>query len=135
MFWREYKLTPSMVMLNYRLQTSSFNLLGHESSICFMTIKSTRIYITHGSLLSEACHSCNTVNSLKWKILWIFDIIGTCLNILSKRWYASPFKKKNYATCYVHILDTSLFLCICLSKEYNNSEKCDMRCTQHSTFW
>jgi hypothetical protein len=39
-------LTPSMAMLNHRLCTSSLNLSGHVSSICFMAIESVGIHIT-----------------------------------------------------------------------------------------
>ena len=81
-FWREYKLTPSMAMLNRRLHTLSLNLLSHVFTICFMAIESTGIHITPFSLLCEACHLCNSDNCLQWKSLWIFGVIGMCLNIL-----------------------------------------------------
>jgi len=73
---------PSMAMLSHRLYSSSLNFLGHVSSILFMAIESIGIHITPDSLLCEACHPCNIVNSLQKKILWILGIICMCLNIV-----------------------------------------------------
>ena len=82
MFWREYELTSSMAMLNQRLYTSSLNLSGHVSSICFMAIEYVWICITPSSLQCDACHPSNITKSLQWKSVRILGIICMCLNIL-----------------------------------------------------
>jgi len=90
-FWREYGLTPSITMLNWRLCTSSLKLSGHVSSIWFMPIESVWIHLTLGSPLCEVCHPFNIANCLQWNTLWILGIMGMCLNILWGGPCALPF--------------------------------------------
>ena len=98
-------------MLNWRLCTSSLNLLGHVSSIIFMAIESTGIDIDPHSLMWKVCHPYKMANYLQQKSFWILGIVRKFLNILWGEPCALPFFF-NSCTYHDHILDTSLCPCI-----------------------